>query len=154
MLYFITDICVCKLFLIFYRFRTYDWIFAHNSETIGIFNNDLRRYHDVHVGGIDDICTSVRFHCRQIPDKKTLFLVVIFCTGVVSTCFLFVPKAPFDSAVMEIKCDAETTTVTVLDENNNNNLQTTSNITYYTVANHTSSDELISCKVRIIYNKM
>lgn len=87
--------------------------------------------------------------------KKTLFLVVIFCTGVVSTCFLFVPKAPFDSAVMEIKCDAETTTMTVLDENNNNNnLQTTSNITYYTVANHTSSDELISCKVRIIYNNM
>jgi len=82
--------------------------------------------------------------------KKTLFLVVIFGTAVVSICFLFVPKVPVDAAMTELKCDTETTTMTVFNENNNNNLQTTSNVSYYTVANHTRDDELITCKVRTI----
>jgi len=76
MLCFITDIRVYKRFLIFYRFRTYDWIFAYNSETIGILVNDLRRFHDVHVGDIDGTCASVRCHRRQIPDKKKVIFSV------------------------------------------------------------------------------
>ncbi|CAI6357550.1 unnamed protein product [Macrosiphum euphorbiae] len=87
--------------------------------------------------------------------KKTLFLVVIFGTGVVSICFLFVPKAPVEAAMTELKCDSETTTMTVLNENNNkNNLQPTSNVTYYTVANHTGGDELITCKLKCQYTEL
>lgn len=81
--------------------------------------------------------------------KKTLFLVVILGMGVVALLFLFVPKAPLDLAITELKCDAKTTSMTVFNENNN--LQTTNNITHYTVANHNSSDDLITCKVRIMY---
>lgn len=62
------DIRVCKRFL--FRLRTYDWIYAYNSETIGILVDDLRSFHDVHVDGIDDTCASFRCHRRQIPDKK------------------------------------------------------------------------------------
>jgi len=81
--------------------------------------------------------------------KKKLFLVSIFGIGMVSVLFLFVPKAPLELAKIELKCDAQTTTMTV--ENENNNLQTTSNFTYFTVANHTRGDELITCKVRTIF---
>lgn len=80
--------------------------------------------------------------------KKSLFLVSILGLGVVSALFLFVPKAPLDVAITELKCDAQTTTMTILKENNN--LQSNSNVTYYTIANHTSGDELITCKVRTI----
>ncbi|CAI6371733.1 unnamed protein product [Macrosiphum euphorbiae] len=81
--------------------------------------------------------------------KKRLFLVSIFGIGVVSILFLFVPKAPLDLAKIELKCDAQTTTMTV--ENENNNLQTTSNVTYYATANHTRGDELITCKLNCQY---
>lgn len=81
--------------------------------------------------------------------KKPLFLVAILGLGVVSALFLFVPKAPLNMATTELKCDAEITTMTILNENNN--FQTTSNTTDYTVLNH--SDELIACKVRINVTK-
>jgi len=77
--------------------------------------------------------------------KKTLFLMAIFGVGVVSVFFLFVPKAPLDVTITELKCDTETTIMTVLNENNN--FQMTSNITDYIDTNQ--SDELITCKVRI-----
>jgi len=79
--------------------------------------------------------------------KKKLFLVAIFGTGVVSLLFLFVPKVPLDVDTNELKCDAKTT-FTVFNEKN---LQMTSNNTYFTIANYNSSDEIIMCKVRIIY---
>ncbi|XP_008183664.1 major facilitator superfamily domain-containing protein 6-like protein B isoform X2 [Acyrthosiphon pisum] len=81
--------------------------------------------------------------------KRRLFLVSIFGMGVVSLLFLFVPKAPLDVAKIELNCDAHTTTMAIVNENNN--LQTTSNVTYYTVANHTSGDELITCKLNCHY---
>jgi len=80
--------------------------------------------------------------------KKRLFLVSMFGIGVVSLLFLFVPKAPLDVAKIELKCDAQITTMTVVNENNN--LQTMSHVTNFTAANHTSGDELITCKVRTI----
>ncbi|XP_022179018.1 major facilitator superfamily domain-containing protein 6-like [Myzus persicae] len=84
--------------------------------------------------------------------KKTLFLVVILGMGVVALLFLFVPKAPLDLAITELKCDAKTTSMTVFNENNN--LQTTNNITHYTVANHNSSDDLITCKLNCQYAEL
>ncbi|KAL4082827.1 hypothetical protein QTP88_029483 [Uroleucon formosanum] len=84
--------------------------------------------------------------------KKSLFLVSILGLGVVSALFLFVPKAPLDVAITELKCDAQTTTMTILKENNN--LQSNSNVTYYTIANHTSGDELITCKLNCQYAEL
>ncbi|CAI6371703.1 unnamed protein product [Macrosiphum euphorbiae] len=85
--------------------------------------------------------------------KKKLFLVSIFGIGVVSILFLFVPKVPLELAKIELKCDAQTTTMTVVNENNN--LQTTSNFTYYTaVANHTSGAELMTCKLNCQYAEL
>jgi len=55
---------------------TYGWIFAYNSKTIGILDDDLRRRHDVHVGDIDGTRASVRCHSRQISDKKKVILTV------------------------------------------------------------------------------
>jgi len=81
--------------------------------------------------------------------KKPLFLVAILGLGVVSMLFLFVPKAPLDVAITELKCDAETTIMTIV--NKNNNLQMTSDTTDYTITNH--RDELITCKVKIIVTK-
>ncbi|XP_060873608.1 LOW QUALITY PROTEIN: major facilitator superfamily domain-containing protein 6-like protein A [Metopolophium dirhodum] len=81
--------------------------------------------------------------------KKRLFLVSMFGIGVVSLLFSFVPKAPLDVAKIELKCDAQTTTMTVVNENNN--LQTTSNVTYYTAA---SGDELITCKLNCQYAEL
>jgi len=69
------DIRVCKRFLFDRRFRTYDWIFAYNSEKIGILVDDLRHFHDVHVGDIDDTRASIRCNRRQIPDKKTVIFI-------------------------------------------------------------------------------
>jgi len=79
--------------------------------------------------------------------KKILFLVTIFGIGVVSLLFLFVPKVPLDVDTTELKCDAETI-FTVFNENN---LQITSNNTDFTIASYNNSDEIITCKVRIIY---